>query len=541
MRARAQGEERELRGRERERGGRESPIGLLGDDAQRRQEKKIRPRPHQKKPGLPLLLRTLRPRAAHGSGRGSALSCSNSPWKWTERSARKNWNRGEERRRRRRRNHRFFLLSLFRSRSLPPPQRRVVAADLVRARNVYGFHATEELFVKLSFAHPYDVKRASAAFAEGKVRAPAVVGGGERAKKRKRQETATETAAARQTFLPLLFFPRVPCFEAHIPYVLQFKADCGLAGMDVAELERGRVRGGWPRSGPRRKWWQRQKEKEEEKETAEEDSRKGRARRRGGTSHYPPPSLVWTSGSPHAASWELPWPAGCGEEAGPARGLQGRGSGTATAKARRAAAGTRRRKWRKWRREWRRREQSFFFFFFLSLPSVIEVDVTADAIANAKAEAARRVPLEAMPGLFDEEEEGGERGSAFPSSLSSHRRLHRSFSPPLPALPRRRAVASLRPMWRDEAARCPGGKLPPPPRTWSECRCLCGAPRRRSCGGRLARRDRRRAAGRDGKAADGDGRGALLSAKVAAPGPPPRRPGAHAGRQRPHAREKVER
>ena len=303
----------------------------------------------------------------------------------------------------------------------PPPQRRVVAADLVRARSFYGFHSSEELFVKLSFTHPYDVKRAAAAFAEGKVRAAAVVG---EVKSRSGDGDGDGDGDSPPSFA-------VPCFEAHIPYVLQFKADCGLAGMDIAELERGRVRGGWPRAGPRRKWWQQKKEKGREEEQGE-----------GGHEQAEQKHVylaLWTSGSPQAAAWELPWPAGCGRGGrGPPRvSKEGLGNGEDNDK-----DGD----------DDDENEAS-------SSPSIIEVDVTADAIANAKAEAARRVPLESMPGLFDDEgEEGGETfsSSSLPPSLPS------SSSSPRP--PRRRAVASLRPMWRDEATRCPGGRLPPPPK-----------------------------------------------------------------------------
>ena len=329
------------------------------------------------------------------------------------------------------------------------PPRRVVAADLVRARNVYGFHASEELFVKLSFAHPYDVKRAAAAFAEGRVRAAAVAGGGEKKSGGEEAENDGNGNADDGDDKPSRSPLRVACFEAHIPFVLQFKADCGLAGMDVAEFERGRVRGGWPLSGPRRKWWQQRAEEKEEEEKDEEEKEKEEEKRVPSSSSR---SLVWTSGSPYAAAWELPWPSGCKG----ARGGKGPARVSKEGLGRGESGGG----------EEQDKNKTYFSSSSSSSLSVIEVDVTADAVANAKAESARRVPLEAMPGLFDDEDD--QEGSAFPSSLSFlPTRPSSSSSPPLPPplpLPRRRAVASLRPMWRDEAARCPGGKLPPPPR-----------------------------------------------------------------------------
>ena len=245
----------------------------------------------------------------------------------------------------------------------------------------------------MSFAHPHDVKRAAAAFAEGKVGAAAVVG-----EKSGGGDDDDDDDDGNGSSPPRPPFP-VPCFEAHIPYALQFKADCGLAGMDIAEFERGRVRGGWPRSGPRRKWWQKKrKEEEEEEEEAEEEGleqqqqqqqqqqrlEQGEGEKRLSLSS----PLVWTSGSPHAASWELPGPAGCGRGGrGPPRvSKEGLGRGDDDDDADDDDSG-----------------HKASSSSLPPPPSVIEVDVTADAIANAKAEAARRVPLESVPGLFDEE------------------------------------------------------------------------------------------------------------------------------------------
>ena len=97
-------------------------------------------------------------------------------------------------------------------------------ATRVRGRDFYGYHADEGLFVRVALAAPGDVRAAAAACDSG--------------------------AAWRGV--------RLPPYEAHIPYLLQFKADHGLEGMGTARLTRGRVRRrsvGAPPPPPRDTWW----------------------------------------------------------------------------------------------------------------------------------------------------------------------------------------------------------------------------------------------------------------------------------------------
>ena len=105
-----------------------------------------------------------------------------------------------------------------------PPPRRVYDAIRVRGGDFYGYRADEGLFVRVALAAPGDVRAAAAACDSG--------------------------AAWRG--------PRLPPYEAHIPYLLQFKADHGLVGMGTARLTRGRVRrrvAGVPPPPPRNTWW----------------------------------------------------------------------------------------------------------------------------------------------------------------------------------------------------------------------------------------------------------------------------------------------
>lgn len=87
------------------------------------------------------------------------------------------------------------------------PRTHVLSCTLVRAKDFYGFHEAEEPFVKVSLLNPRDVGRAAALLQSG-----AVLG------------------------------TRMRTFEAHLPYLLQFKVDHNLYGMGHIRIARGKFR-----------------------------------------------------------------------------------------------------------------------------------------------------------------------------------------------------------------------------------------------------------------------------------------------------------
>ncbi|XP_039166083.1 DNA polymerase zeta catalytic subunit isoform X2 [Eucalyptus grandis] len=83
----------------------------------------------------------------------------------------------------------------------------VHGCSLVRARRFYGYHASEELFVKIYLYHPHDVSRAAKLLLGGAV-----------------------------------FDRSLLWHESHIPYLLQFLVDYNLFGMGLLHLMRIRFR-----------------------------------------------------------------------------------------------------------------------------------------------------------------------------------------------------------------------------------------------------------------------------------------------------------
>lgn len=79
--------------------------------------------------------------------------------------------------------------------------------SLVRAKRFYGYHASEELFVKIYLYHPHDVSRAAKLLLGGAV-----------------------------------FDRSLQPHESHIPYLLQFLVDYNLFGMGLLHLMRIRFR-----------------------------------------------------------------------------------------------------------------------------------------------------------------------------------------------------------------------------------------------------------------------------------------------------------
>lgn len=86
-------------------------------------------------------------------------------------------------------------------------RQHVHGCGLVRARRFYGYHASEELFVKIYFYHPHDVSRAAKLLLGGAV-----------------------------------FDRSLQPHESHIPYLLQFLVDYNLFGMGLLHLMRIRFR-----------------------------------------------------------------------------------------------------------------------------------------------------------------------------------------------------------------------------------------------------------------------------------------------------------
>ncbi|KAG0496633.1 hypothetical protein HPP92_001324 [Vanilla planifolia] len=76
-------------------------------------------------------------------------------------------------------------------------RQHVHGCRLVRAKRLYGYHSSEELFVKAYLYYPHDVARAASLLLDGSV-------------------------------LGKVFQP----YESHIPYLLQFLIDCNLYGMN---------------------------------------------------------------------------------------------------------------------------------------------------------------------------------------------------------------------------------------------------------------------------------------------------------------------
>lgn len=86
-------------------------------------------------------------------------------------------------------------------------RQHVHGCSLVRARKFYGYHSSEELFVKIFFYYPHDVSRA----------ANLLLGGG---------------------VLDKCLQPH----EAHIPFILQFLVDYNLYGMGHIHLSKMKFR-----------------------------------------------------------------------------------------------------------------------------------------------------------------------------------------------------------------------------------------------------------------------------------------------------------
>ncbi|KAF8038551.1 hypothetical protein BT93_B1173 [Corymbia citriodora subsp. variegata] len=86
-------------------------------------------------------------------------------------------------------------------------RQHVHGCSLVRARRFYGYHASEELFVKIYLYHPHDVSRAAKLLLGGAV-----------------------------------FDRSLQPHESHIPYLLQFLVDYNLYGMGLLHLMRIRFR-----------------------------------------------------------------------------------------------------------------------------------------------------------------------------------------------------------------------------------------------------------------------------------------------------------
>ncbi|XP_025801172.1 DNA polymerase zeta catalytic subunit isoform X3 [Panicum hallii] len=78
----------------------------------------------------------------------------------------------------------------------PPKRKHVHGCSLVRAKKLYGYHASEELFMKIYLYYPYEVSRAATLLLSG--------------------------AVFNRAFQP---------YESHIPYLLHFLVDYNLYGM----------------------------------------------------------------------------------------------------------------------------------------------------------------------------------------------------------------------------------------------------------------------------------------------------------------------
>ena len=156
----------------------------------------------------------------------------------------------------------------------PPsgPRRRTVDVTLVRGRDFYGYHADEALFWRIALADPGDVRRSADA-----ARAGALPGG--------------------------------PCqpYEAHLPFLLQFKVDHGLAGMAWARVASGAARPPLVAAPPARGWWA--------LDTAEGEAGGGKGAGGGGDGPGPGPSpptqpstqdpVAWTAATtPPAWRWD---------------------------------------------------------------------------------------------------------------------------------------------------------------------------------------------------------------------------------------------
>ena len=100
--------------------------------------------------------------------------------------------------------------------------------QVVKAKNMYGFHPSDELFIKVSLFRPGDVERAASVLCSGSV-------------------------------LSLRFSP---AFEAHVPFILQVMMDLNLRGMGEIELRSVLFRDPLPASGSchRPGWRRRRKE-----------------------------------------------------------------------------------------------------------------------------------------------------------------------------------------------------------------------------------------------------------------------------------------
>ncbi|CAN0914193.1 DNA polymerase zeta catalytic subunit [Linum grandiflorum] len=86
-------------------------------------------------------------------------------------------------------------------------RQHVHCCTLVRAKKFYGYHSSEEMFVKIYLYYPHDVSRAASLLLDGAV-------------------------------LDKCLQP----YESHIPYILQFLVDCNLYGMGFVHVSRVRFR-----------------------------------------------------------------------------------------------------------------------------------------------------------------------------------------------------------------------------------------------------------------------------------------------------------
>ncbi|OQR73804.1 DNA polymerase zeta catalytic subunit-like [Tropilaelaps mercedesae] len=83
---------------------------------------------------------------------------------------------------------------------------RVVEATFFKGRNFYGYHANEEIFLRVSFSDPRTVRRASEVITSGQAGA------------------------------------KMPVFEAHIPFNLQFMIDNQVQGMNLLHISKCKFR-----------------------------------------------------------------------------------------------------------------------------------------------------------------------------------------------------------------------------------------------------------------------------------------------------------